>query len=88
MSNPAIAAYAAKATEYNDAIDKSIDGLSADIEQLNAKIAELQATPPVLDAGDQALLDDLQARGTAIADKIAALDAKTEQPPVVPVEPV
>ncbi len=85
MSNPSIVAFAEKQTAYNDAIDKAIDGLSADIDALNAKIAELQATPPVLDPADQALLDDLQARGTAIADKIAALDAKTEQPPVVPV---
>ncbi len=85
MPNPKIQAYADASKVYQDAIDTAIDGLVSDIDTLNAKITELQNTPPELDAADQLLLDDIQARGQAAAERLAALDNKTASPPVIPV---
>ncbi len=80
--NPAIAAFAAAQTEYQNTIDTAVDGLSTDIAALLAKIEELQNTPPVLDPADQALLDDIQSKSKAVAEKIKALDE--QNPPTVP----
>lgn len=78
----AISDFAAKQTAHNDAIDAAVSGLQDDIKALNDKIAELQTSTGTITPEDQALLDGLEARGAAIADKLAALDALT--PPVVP----
>ncbi len=79
---PEIAAFVAQVTAFQDAQDKSIDGLVADVDELNAEITKLQNTPPVLDPADQALLDGITTRGQAIAAKLDALDQKT--PPAAP----
>ncbi len=90
----AISDYAAKQAEFNasldadiDAIGVGMDGIAGDIKGLNDKIAELVTSP-----GDQALLDDLVARGAALKvksdalkDRVEALDAQT--PPVAPPAP-
>ncbi len=75
--------------QYNDRIDTAIDGLSADITALKEEIERLQNTPGEITPEDQALLDSIQTRVGAIADKLSALDAATEQTPPVPpvVEP-
>jgi len=81
----AITDYAAAQNAFNDRQDTAIADLAADIKNLNDQIAALQATPTVLPAEDQALLDGLTARGQTIADKLDALDALT--PPVIPAVP-
>jgi predicted nucleic acid-binding Zn-ribbon protein len=78
-----ISDFADKQTAHNDAIDTAVAGLQGDIKALNDKIAELQNTSGTISPEDQALLDGIEARSSAIATKIAALDALT--PPAVPV---
>ena len=72
-------------TAHNTRMGTALTGISEDIAALNAKIAELQGTQGAITAEDQALLDELQAQGEALAGRIEAADALT--PPVVPVTP-
>jgi len=78
----AIAEFALKQNQFNDRIDAAVAGISVDVSALNEKIAELQNSAGTITPEDQATLDDLQARGAAVAEKIEALDAMT--PPAVP----
>jgi len=77
-----ISEFAAKQKEYNDRIDTAVSGLTGDIQVLNDRITELQNSTGAITPEDQALLDDLQARGATIATKLEALDALT--PPTLP----
>lgn len=77
-----ISEFAEKVKAHNDKIDAAVAGVTADIAGLNEKIVALQATQGQITAEDQALLDDIEARGAAIAAKIEALDSLT--PPVPP----
>ena len=81
----ALAAFDAAMTTYNDAHDAAITAVQGDIENLNAQILALQNSTGAITPSDQAILDKIQARGQAVADKLAALDALT--PPVVPEVP-
>ncbi len=81
----AISDFAAKQNEFNTRQGKAIDGLVVDLEALNKKIDELQNTPGTITPQDQALLDDIQAKSSALADRLDQLDAQT--PPVVPPTP-
>ncbi len=83
----AVSDFAAKVKAYNDRQDAAITGVSSDIDALNAKIAELQSTQGQITPEDQALLDDIQARGDAIATKLEALDNLTPPPPPPPETP-
>ncbi len=81
----AIKDFADKMKLHNDAVDAAVDGISADIQALNDKITALQNSAGQVTPEDQALLDDLEARGAALATKIAALDALNPPPqPAVP----
>lgn len=77
----AISKFAAEQKTFNDRIDTAITGLGEDIKALNDKITELQNSPGAITPEDQALLDDLQARGDVIATKLEALDALTPPKP-------
>jgi len=79
----AISDFATKQNAFNDRQDTAIAALQADVTNLNEQIAALQATAGTITAEDQALLDGIQARGSAISDKLEALDAQT--PPKPPV---
>jgi len=79
-----VAEYAAIQNAYNDRIDKAIDGLVADNKTLNDLITKLQSTQGQITVEDQALLDQIEARSSAIATKLEALDAQTENPPEPP----
>jgi len=81
---PELTAYVAKQRDYNTRTNAAIDGIVADIQALNDKIQELQNTPPVLDPADQALLDEIDAMGSALATKAEALDAQSPPPPPAP----
>lgn len=81
-----------KISEYGEAqaavlarIDTAIQGIQGDIDELNRKIAELQNSPGAITPADQAILDDLQAKGLALAERLDALDALT---PAVVVDPL
>jgi hypothetical protein len=78
---PEITAYVNKQKDYNTRTGAAIDGIVADIQALNNKIQELQNTPPVLDPADQALLDEIDVMGSALATKAEALDAQNPPPP-------
>lgn len=78
----AISDFAAKQDAHNTAISAGIDGLTTDIQTLNAEIKTLQDSAGAITPEDQATLDRLDAAGQAAADKLTALDALT--PPPVP----
>lgn len=84
-ANPQIAAFVAAQTQYNAESAASIDGLVGDLDTLNATIERLQNTPPVLDPGDQALLDQIQEQGRALSQRLKEQDERT--PPTVPTVP-
>lgn len=79
----AISEFSTKQKAFNERMDAAVTGLSGDVQSLNDKITELQNSAGAVTPEDQALLDDLQARGDAILAKLEALDALT--PPVPPV---
>lgn len=77
----AISDFAAKQKAFNDRTGAAIDGIVADIKTLNDKITELQNSAGTVTPEDQALIDDLQAKGEALASKAEALDAQNPPPP-------
>lgn len=79
----AISDFAAKQNAFNDQMDNAVSGLTDDVKNLNDQIAALQASNGSITAEDQKLLDGIQARSQAIADKLTALDNMT--PPKPPV---
>lgn len=79
----AISDFATKQNAFNDRMDAAVTGLQGDVKTLNDKITALQNSPGTVTPEDQKLLDDIQARSSAIADKLDALDALT--PPTPPV---
>jgi hypothetical protein len=79
----AITEFAVAQNTFNNRIDTAIQGIVEDVTFLKNRIAELQATSNGITPEDKALLDAIQARSNAIADKLEALDALT--PPSPPV---
>lgn len=77
-----ISDFAAKMDQHNAKMDAAVDGLTADMKDLNDKIAQLQSTSGQITPEDQALLDAIEAKASAVADKVAALDSMN--PPAVP----
>lgn len=91
-----ISEFATVQKAFNDRQGAAIDtlvtatqGLTDDVKGLNDKITELQNSQGTVTPADQALIDDLQIQGSALAARLegvsaslAALDALT--PPVVP----
>jgi hypothetical protein len=75
-----ISEFAVSQSLFQDRIDVAITDLQGDVQSLDNTIAALQATSGSITAEDQALLDNIQARTSTIADKLDALDALT--PPV------
>ncbi len=80
----AISDFAVKQTAFNARMESSIQGIGGDIAELNKKIQELQNSAGQISAEDQATLDDLQAKGEALAAKFEAMDALI--PPATPTE--
>lgn len=79
-----ISEFAEKQNAFNTRIEAAIAGVAADVDGLNAKITELQNTVGQITPEDQAILDELEARGQALAERLEALDNLT--PPVPPAE--
>jgi len=77
-----ISEFAAKINAFNARQATAIDGAVADVAALNAKIEQLQNTPPVLTPEDQTLLNEIEAQSDALTAKLEALDNLT--PPVPP----
>lgn len=77
--------FAAAQKAFNDRQGASIDGIVADVKALNDKITELQKSQGEVSPEDQALLDQLQQQGEALAARLESVDAQT--PPVVPANP-
>ncbi len=76
----AISEFATKQNAFNDRMDKSIEGLTQDVQTLKDLIVQLQNTPGQITPEDQALLDNIEARSDVIATKLEALDALTPPP--------
>ena len=75
-----ISDFAAKQAAFNkrqgDAVDAavaSVTGLSTDIQALADKITELQNSPGAITPEDQALLNEAETQGDALAAKVEAL---------------
>lgn len=95
----AISDFAVKQKAFNerqaasvDAAVASLGGLTSDVAELNRKIEELQNSPGGVTPADQALIDDLQTQGEAVAAKAEALAAALKSlddqtPPAVPTLP-
>lgn len=79
----AISDFKAKQDAHNAVMDAAVDGLVTDVSGLKDQITTFQNSAGKITPEDQALLDAIEVRTGAIADKLAALDAET--PPVVPV---
>ncbi len=77
-----ISEFAAKQKAHNERIETAVGGLTEDVKTLNDKITELQESSGQVTPEDQALLDELQAQGEALATKLEALDNVT--PPAIP----
>ena len=80
----AIDTFAAAVNAAFDSLGTAVDGVSADVDFLKAEIVKLQNSPGTLTPADQATLDGIQTRANALAEKVKALDAATEQPPTPP----
>jgi hypothetical protein len=78
----AISDFANAQKAFNDRQDKAIADIQDDIQNLSDQIAQLQSTQGQITPEDQALLDGIQARASALSDKLDALDALT--PPKAP----
>lgn len=79
----AISDFAAKQNAHNDRQDAAVAGLTGDVTDLKALIKKLQDSQGQITPEDQALLDQIDARGESISTKLEALDALT--PPTPPV---
>jgi hypothetical protein len=82
----AIQAYGAAATAYQTRISAGVDGISADLDALNALILQLQNNPGPISPEDQAILDQAVAAGEALAARVEALD-QINPPPAPPPAP-
>lgn len=92
----ALKAFITQQTAFNtdisngiDAAGTSLEGLTADVKNLNDQIAALQNSSGTVTAEDQAILDAAQAAGVALQEKLVAFNAAIEAlnqltPPVVP----
>lgn len=75
-----------------DGLVTSVGGITTDIKALNDKIEELQNSPGGITPEDQALLNELEIAGDALATKVEAAAAAAKAlddltPPVVPPAP-
>lgn len=81
----AISDFAAKVSAFQDRQDAAVTALQSDVKNLEDQIAALQNSSGAITPEDQALLDGIEARASAVSDKLDALDALT--PPVAPPAP-
>lgn len=77
----AISTFATQQQAFNDDIAADLTNISTQIAALNATIATLQNSSGTLSPEDQATLDDLQAKGTALAALADATAGKTPPAP-------
>lgn len=78
----AISDFAAAMAAFQARVDTAISDLQGDVKNLNDQITALQNSTGGITPADQALLDGIQAKASAVADQLDALDALT--PPVTP----
>ncbi len=84
--NPAIATFVTAMNAFMDRQDKAVADIQTEMDQLNAEITAFNNSPGTLSTTDQAAVDAIQARASALSDKIDAMDKLTPPapPPVVP----
>lgn len=76
--------FATKQSEFNDRMDKAIDGLVLDVKNLTEEILQLQNSAGNITAEDQALLDGIQTKAEALAKRLEDLDAQNPAPAPTP----
>lgn len=67
-----------------DALNVSLDGITAGITALDTLITNFQNSPGTLSAADQAALDKIQSASAALAAKAAAIDTTPPAPVPAP----
>ena len=77
-----ISEFADRQNTFNDRQEAAIAAVVADVQGLTELITALQASAGQVTPEDQAFLDQIESRASAITAKLDALDAMT--PPVVP----
>jgi hypothetical protein len=77
----AISDFVIAQNEFQRRMDEAVRGISADIEALNARIAELQSSETISDA-DQQALNELHVRSQNITSKLEEIDSM--KPPEAP----
>ncbi len=80
----AISDYSTKQKAYNQEISDDLDAIKTQADAQNALIAQLQASQGTVTPEDQALIDQLEAGGKALADKADATANKTPPTPPSP----
>lgn len=80
-----ISEFVEKQKVHNQAMSDGLDGIVGDIQALNDKITELQNTSGEVTPEDAALIDEIEAAGAALAERITSIDSLTP-PPVPPVQ--
>lgn len=81
-----ITEFATAQKAFNARLETAVTGITGDVKALNDKIAELQNSQGEVTPSDQALINELQMQGEALAARFTALDELTP-PTVPPVEP-
>lgn len=79
-NDPKVAAFNTAMNAFLDKQGTDIDNIVADQKVLTDLIAQLQSTQGQITDEDQGLLDQIQARASAITDKLDALDAANPPP--------
>lgn len=82
----AISDFAANVKDSFTELATAVDGVVSDVNQLKAKIDQLQNSPGQITPEDQATLDAIQAQAKSLADKVKSLDEATA-PSEVPTPP-
>ena len=77
--------YAARMKSHQDKQDAAVAALTTDVAELNNQIAALQTSPGQITPDDQALLNDIEAKGKSLAEQLDALNSLVP-PPAPPPE--
>jgi len=79
--------YVKDQTDHNNATSDALGELATELKTLSDLVASLQNAEGTLTAGQQAVLDELDAKGKEIADKAQALANVTPPPAPTPAPP-
>lgn len=77
--------HAAAQKEFNRRLLVAVEDVAGDVTRLKKEIEDIQNSPGRLSPEDQTSLDEAQSDTKSLTEKLEALAALVENPPVVPV---